>query len=55
VVVPESLIETVKQINAPIVEISSTFIRHSIKDGKNVRAFLPPEVYDFIELNNLYK
>lgn len=55
VVVPESLIETIKQINAPIVEISSTFIRHSIKDGKNVRAFLPPEVYDFIELNNLYK
>ena len=54
VVVPESLRETIQLVNAPIIEISSTFIRHSIKKGKNVRAFLPPEVYDYIESENLY-
>jgi nicotinate-nucleotide adenylyltransferase len=30
-----------KFIPAPIVEISSTFIRQALKDGKNVNAFLP--------------
>lgn len=30
-----------KFISAPVVEISSTFIRQALKDGKNVNAFLP--------------
>ncbi|MDR3188920.1 MAG: nicotinate-nucleotide adenylyltransferase [Prevotellaceae bacterium] len=30
-----------KFIPAPLVEISSTFIRQAVKDGKNVNAFLP--------------
>ena len=54
VIIPESLQETIKLVSAPIIEISSTFIRHSIKEGKNVRAFLPQEVYDYIENENLY-
>lgn len=54
-VVPESLNETIKIVNAPIVEISSTFIRVSIKEGKNIRAFLPPEVYEFVESNSFYR
>ncbi|MDR0414163.1 MAG: nicotinate-nucleotide adenylyltransferase [Prevotellaceae bacterium] len=28
-------------ISAPIIEISSTFIREALKEGKNVNAFLP--------------
>lgn len=30
-----------KFIPAPIIEISSTFIRNALKEGKNVNAFLP--------------
>ena len=55
VTIPESLKERVRLVNAPLIEISSTFIRQSIRDRKNIRAFLPPEVYDYIELNNLYR
>ena len=55
VIIPESLQKTIKLVSAPIIEISSTFIRHSIKEGKNVRAFLPQEVYDYIESENLYR
>ena len=42
-------------IDAPIVEISSTFIRESIRNKKNVRPLLPAEVWEFIDYNNLYK
>ena len=42
-------------IDAPVVEISSTFIRECIKTKKNVRPLLPAEVWEFIDYNNLYK
>ena len=42
-------------IDAPIVEISSTFIRKNIKDGKNIMPLLPSKVWDYIDHNNLYK
>lgn len=41
--------------NAPVVEISSTFIRKAIADKKNIRPLLPPEVFNFIDGSNLYK
>ncbi|MDO5664184.1 MAG: nicotinate (nicotinamide) nucleotide adenylyltransferase [Bacteroidia bacterium] len=47
--------ENVQLVKAPIVEVSSTFIRESIHAGKDVRAFLPNRVYDFIMENKLYK
>mgnify|MGYP000863325732 CR=1 FL=1 len=47
--------ENVQLIDAPIVEISSTFIRESIRMGKNMRAFLPAQVYDYILSNGLYR
>lgn len=55
VVIPEQLQSSVWLAEAPIVEISSTFIRESIKKGKNMRAFLPPKVYDFILQRGLYR
>lgn len=45
----------IHRIDAPVVEISSTFIRESIKSGKNVRALLPDEVWKYVDHNNLYK
>lgn len=39
----------------PIVEISSTFIRQSIKDKKNIRPLLPAKVWEYIDHNNFYK
>ena len=42
-------------IDAPMIEISSSFIRDAIAGGKNVRHFLPPKVYEEIEKMNYYK
>jgi len=42
-------------IDAPIVEISSTFIRESIKNKKNVQPLLPHSVWEYLDHNNFYK
>jgi len=36
------------------IELSSTFIRNAIADGKNMKYFLPPGVHYYIKSNNLY-
>ena len=45
----------VEIINAPMMEISSSFIRNSIKEDKNVRYFLPNAVYEYIRKMHFYK
>ena len=42
-------------IDAPIVEISSTFIRENIKKGKNIQPLLPSKVLEYIDYNNFYR
>lgn len=42
-------------IDAPIVEISSTFIRNNIKDEKNIQPLLPANVWEYIDHNIFYK
>lgn len=42
-------------IHAPIVEISSTFIRNNIKEGKNIQPLLPAKVWEYIDHNNFYR
>jgi len=44
----------VQLIEAPLMEISSSFIRSAIKEGKNVRFFLPSGVYDYIDKMQFY-
>lgn len=39
----------------PLMEISSTFIRKAIADGKDVKFFLPDDVIEFIDSKSLYK
>jgi nicotinate-nucleotide adenylyltransferase len=42
-------------IHAPIMELSSTFIRNAIKSGKNVRPMLPENVWEFLDEMNFYR
>ncbi|MGB5364107.1 MAG: nicotinate-nucleotide adenylyltransferase, partial [Aureibaculum sp.] len=45
----------VHKIDAPIMEISSTFIRKAIKDKKNISALLPCKVWQYLDEMNFYK
>lgn len=45
----------IHMIDAPVVEISSTFIRSNIKKGKNVQPLLPLKVWEYIDHNNFYR
>ncbi len=47
--------KNIQYINAPIVEISSTFIRENILNKKNVQPLLPQKVWEYIDYNNFYK
>lgn len=44
----------ISSVNAPIIELSATLIRKMIKEKKNFRPMLPPEVFDYIDGSNLY-
>ncbi len=41
--------------DAPQMEISSSFIRKAIKNDKDVRHFLPPKVWEYIDKKRLYR
>lgn len=45
----------IRLVNAPKVEISSTFIRKAIQEQKDVRPMLPPAVWKYIDEMNFYK
>ncbi len=47
--------ENISLIKAPVIELSATEIRNMIKDGKNVRPMLPPEVFEYLDGSNFYK
>ncbi|QCX53517.1 nicotinate (nicotinamide) nucleotide adenylyltransferase [Elizabethkingia sp. JS20170427COW] len=42
-------------IDAPCIELSATEIRNMIRDGKNTRPMLPPEVFEYLEGSNFYR
>lgn len=41
--------ETVRLVDSPIFEISSTFIRQALNEGKDIRYFLHPKVWEYIK------
>ena len=45
----------IKKVGAPIIEISSSSIRKSIKEGKNIRPLLPESVWVYLDEMNFYK
>ena len=47
--------ENISLIDAPIIELSATEIRNMIKDNKNVRPMLPPEVFEYLDGSNFYR
>lgn len=45
----------IRKIDAPLIEISSSFIRKSIKEKKNIRYMLPEKVYQYIKEMHFYE
>jgi nicotinate-nucleotide adenylyltransferase len=45
----------VKMVDAPLMQLSSTFIRKAIHDKKDIRYMLPESVYGYIDEMNFYK
>ncbi len=45
----------IKMIDAPIMELSSTFIRKQHKAGKNIRPMLPDAVWRYMDEMNFYR
>jgi nicotinate-nucleotide adenylyltransferase len=41
--------------NAPLIEISSSFIRNAIGEGKDIRHFLPIKVWDYLREMHFYE
>jgi nicotinate-nucleotide adenylyltransferase len=47
--------ENATLVDAPIIGISSSFIRKAIREGKDVRYFMPLPVWKYIQEMNFYK
>jgi nicotinate-nucleotide adenylyltransferase len=46
---------SIHKVDAPIMELSSTFIRKAIKEGKNIRPMLPDTVWKYLDEMNFYR
>jgi nicotinate-nucleotide adenylyltransferase len=60
--ISEGVIETqfdkhpkITKVDAPIMELSSTFIRNEIKAGRNVRPMLPEHVWVYLDEMGFYR
>ena len=45
----------IHRVNAPIMQLSSTFIRNAIKEGKNAQPLLPEHVWKYLDEMNFYR
>ena len=46
---------SVTVLETPIVEVSSTFIRRCVKEGRDVRHFMPEKAFRYMEEKRFYK
>jgi len=45
----------IRKVEAPIIELSSTFIRNSVKEDKDIRPMLDEKVWEYIDHNLFYR
>lgn len=53
--VKDMYVDGMDLVHSPSIDLSSTFIRQAVAKGKDVSAFLPAGVYNYIIDNNLYQ
>ena len=46
---------SVTVLKTPILEISSTFIRQCVKEGRDVRHFMPEKAFEYMKEHRLYE
>ena len=44
-----TLPSNVRMVDTPLLDISSTFVREALKEGKDVRYFVPKEIYEYMK------
>lgn len=42
-------------VDAPLLDISATFIRERLRSGKSVRYLVPDKVYEYLQHSNMYR
>lgn len=47
--------ENIYLLKAPMIEISSSFIRNSIQKGKNIKPLLQPKVWKYMKKHKFYR
>ncbi len=47
--------EKIKFVEAPLLDISATYIRNAIHEGKSVQYLVPQEVYEYLNTSHLYR
>lgn len=54
---PENALQhpNIRIVEAPLMEVSASFIRHAIADGKNLSHFIPEKVWEYLDKMNFYK
>ena len=51
---PDELNNAIKMINAPLMEISATFIRDCVRNEESIRYLVHPDVENYIIRNKIY-
>lgn len=45
----------ITMVKAPLLDISATYIRKAVKDGRSIKFLIPDEAIEFIKSKNLYQ
>ena len=45
----------IRFVDAPLLDISATFIRERLRSGKSVRYLVPDKVFEYLQYSNMYR